>query len=204
MRYFNKLFIWENKKHLKILKDYRCDIVEYFKNVDYSYYSGPVENEKAIKLRQKINMESGAVLTALEVATVEPVITYSPPPAVGGLAGDINTVKNIFNLHNFQMSSQEVLDFVDQAIGIYKTDYFKSYLRTFNPFHWLTLLILEIIRIPFYILGAVGFNRAKIETSFIGRLSKGIAFLLGLLLTIVQLSEKFGVIDTIKKILSFS
>ncbi len=180
MRCFNRLFIWENNKYFRILQAYRKDVIEYFKNTKFSWYSDPVENDSAIELREKINMSAYSVIIALETAKVNPVVTYTPPPMVGGVTKHIDVVKNIFILHSFRMDSEDILDFIDQAIGVYRTDRKKSLIRTINPFYWLTFILIEVIKIPFFILGTVGFDQNRLESSMIGRLFKGIALIVGL------------------------
>lgn len=101
-----------------------------------------------------------------------------------------------------QVKPVEVVDFIDRAIGVYTSDRANSIIRTLNPFFWLILILEIVVRSPFYVLRVAGFNQKKMEESFLGRLTKGVIALAGLAFTVVQIAEKLGYIDNIKKLIS--
>jgi hypothetical protein len=125
-------------------------------------------------------------------AGVNPSIRYTPSPAVGGYIQNIDLVQNIFNLHRFHIASNNLLDFVDRAIGIYENNSGRAFRRAINPFFYLGLAFDLVARIPFVLIGRAGFNRQKAEESLVGRLIKGAIYIitaLASLLTVLQLLD---------------
>lgn len=82
---------------------------------------------------------------------------------------------NLFDLREFHIPPAKVIDGLDRAIGDYQRLERRLYWKMFNPFFWIGWLFLKIIRIPFRILGAAGFDTEKIENSVGGRTIKAIS-----------------------------
>jgi len=150
-----------------------------------------LESEGARRARGETNRLLDECRSIIVLAGVSPIITYVPPPAIGGYVQRIDILTNLFNLHNFEISLDTVFDHIDRAIGVYERDEFRACIRTFNPFFWLGLLLDFIVEIPFSLLGKAGFNKSTIEESLLGRIAKTIMYLVTLLaslLTILQLT----------------
>jgi len=176
---YKKITIWENRRRVKLLNEYKVLVSTYFNNIEQSDLSLNVrENEKAKQIRTGINKNLDRIHSFIVLAGINPRINYYPPPAVGGLVVNIDTVNDIFNLHHFQIGPQQLLDFIDRAIGIYENDKRNSLLRTRNPLFWLGLIIDYIVSLPFKIIGYIGFDQNKIESSNIGKIVKGIFYLI--------------------------
>jgi len=176
MNYYKKITIWENNKRVRLLSEFRELVVTYFNNIKYLGFgsSGVSENEKAREARIKINMILDKMYFIIISAGVNPIMYYTPPPAIGGLTRDIDLVINIFNLYRFRINPQLLLDFIERAIGVYENDGLKALLRTVNPFFWLGLISDYIVSLPFKVFGEIGFNQEKIESSITGKIIKGI------------------------------
>ncbi len=199
MRLYTKISWWENKKRLQLLHEFREEVVTYFNNSEYSWQAeGMIENDNAKQARTKINRVMHEIHAIIKLARVNPVVTSTPPPAIGGYVKQVDVILNIFNLQPYQVSSDVILDHIDRAIGVYESNIGRSLRRTLNPFFWLGLTLDYIVEVPFFLLGKVGFNRKKIEDSLIGRLVKTVFYLLSSLfyfLAILQLTgylEKFN------------
>lgn len=196
--YYKKIPIWENRKRLKLLKEFRNLVITYFNNIKIDLFN-PIENQQAIETRRQINLLIDKVHFIVISAGILPVIYYTPPPAVGGLAGDIDLIYNIFNLHRFQIKPQYLLDFIDRAIGVYENDKLNALLRTLNPLFWISLILDYIVSLPFKFIGKIGFNQNKIESSIVGRLIKGALYLITVFAAFLTILEKLGYL---KKFLS--
>jgi hypothetical protein len=135
-----------------------------------------------------------------------PLVSYRDPPALGGRTiPNIDMMQNIFNLDDFSIPIQTVVDYIQRAIGYYQDDMIHALFRTINPFWWLWKLVAFIIRLPFRIVGWAGFESKKIEASSGGKLYKAIAglviFMAGLVTftaSIVQILDSFDLIQPIK------
>lgn len=176
---------WENIKRRRELEIYRQNIEKYFERVDFSDYSRSlIDNNETKKIRTFLNKQSGFIQVYLLGVGVSPDVVHTPPPAIGGYVQRINLVENLFNLFNYDIEHQILVDTIDKAVGIYEKDFFSSVIRTINPLFWFGKLLEIIASIPFYLLGSVGFNRRKIENSTAGKLVKWLIKFLTLLLAV--------------------
>jgi hypothetical protein len=193
MNYYKKIPIWENRRRIDFLIKFRNLVVNYFNNVTYEQWGlGVVENEEAKKARTEINMSLHKAHFTTIAAGVNPSVFYTPPPAIGGITGDINVLLNIFHLHYYTINPQEALDIIDRAIGTYEDDRINSIIRIFNPFFWLDLLLDYIVSLPFKILGKFGLNQEKIEDSALGKIIKGILYLILVVAAFLEILDKLG------------
>ncbi|MCD6271380.1 MAG: hypothetical protein J7K30_00705 [Deltaproteobacteria bacterium] len=151
-----------------------------------------IEEEAARVARVKINRVMVETHDIILNSGINPTLTWTPPPALGGYVRDIDLIQNIFNLHGFRIGPDEVMDYIDKTIGIYESNHKPSLIRTFNPFFYIGLVFDAISELPFIAIGKFGFNRQKVESSVIGRVVKGILYLITVvaaLLTILQILD---------------
>lgn len=99
-------------------------------------------------------------------------VIYTDPPAIGGRRSNLNLLDNIFNLQNYDIEPQIIIDFIDQAIGVYERDFTSSIIRTFNPLFWAGKVLEAIASVPFMVLGRLGLPQQKIESSPLGVIIK--------------------------------
>ncbi len=193
MTYYTKILPWENNSRLDKLAEFRALVIEYFNNSHAEWMVDErIEQPKAEEARVKINRMMNGVHDIILYAGVNPSIRYTPPPAVGGYIQNIGLVQNIFNLHRFQIAPNNLLDFIDRAIGIYENNSGPAFRRAINPFFYVGLVFDLVARIPFVLVGRAGFNRKKAEESLVGRVTKGVIYIitaLASLLTVLQLLD---------------
>ena len=202
MRHYTKILIWENRRRHNKLIEFRNLVVEYFTNIHVEWLSDRrIQNQTARVARNKINQAMDEAHSIILHSGTIPILTIDPPPAVGGYRTDVDLIDNIFNLDRFYIGEgihrecNDILDFIDRAIGIYESNYESALVRMFNPFFYLGLVFDAILALPFIAIGKLGFNRQKAETSAIGRLVKGIMFLAPFL-TILHL---LGFLEPVKQ-----
>jgi hypothetical protein len=166
--------ILQNLESIRTLKKFKKYAERYFENVDYgSYGLTAVEKPTAKKIRSQLNLMLERTKRALSSVEVSPDICDASRPTAAGYEEGVYLVDNIFNLHQLKISPQTLLDYVERAIGVYGDDRFKSLVRTLNPLFWLSMVLDYISGLPFAILGALGFNRSKMEDGSCGRFLKG-------------------------------
>ncbi len=171
MRHYKKIFVFENIQRHNVLIEFRNNVVKYFNNIKYDSYLGePTENEIAQKMRYEININFTKISNIIHTSGISTSMHYSPPPAVGGLAADIDLIGNIFNLKRFTINPQYITDMIDRSIGIYKDDFSKSIIRLINPIFYIRTILEIISDIPFWLLGIVGFNQSAAEQAILGKL----------------------------------
>lgn len=207
MRFFNEILIWENKRRVQKLLEFRSDVVEYFSNSKYDWMNRErIENDKSKAARQKLNRALEYAHDVLICSGTGTQIRYTPPAAIGGYIQDLDLVENIFNLQNYQISHNNLLDIIDRAIGIYESDQSSAVIRVVNPFFYLEIFLDWISTIPFKLLAKLGFNQVKAQESFIGKIFKGLVYLITALasfLTVLQLIDHLDPAkDLIRKIIA--
>ena len=135
----------QNILRRNVLKEYRSLVEKYFQNIDYNEYSRDIiDSGESRDIRKLLNSKNEAIQTIFRDVGITPDVVYTPPPAIGSYIQQINLIDNLFNLQNYDIETQALLDFIDQVDGAYKLDFINSILRTLNPFYWLGKL-LEII-----------------------------------------------------------
>ena len=184
MRHYTKILVWENNRRLKKLIAFRELIIEYF-NDDTNTATANVA-------RNKINRSLNQVHSIVLQSGTNPIYTWRAPPIAGGYSAKIDLISNVFNLDDYLTEYGLVLDLIDRSIGIYESNAKSAFIRIFNPFFYVGLTFDFISDLPFIALGKLGFNRQKAKSSTIGRIVKGVLYLITVFaafLTILHLLE---------------
>jgi hypothetical protein len=193
LNYYRRILPWENNRRLDKLAEFRALVIQYFNNSRAEWMvDGRIEKPDAEETRVKINRMMDETHDIILCSGVNPSIRHIPPAVVGGYIQNIDLVQNVFNLNRFQITANNLLDFIDRSIGIYESNNRPALLRAINPFFYLGLALDLVARIPFVIIGRAGFNRQKVEESLAGRLVKESIYIvtaLASLLTVLQLLD---------------
>jgi len=152
-------------------------------------------NDASQKARHEINQLLTDVAGSLDLMGVSRFVVWTPPPIIGGYIQNVDLIGNIFGLTAFDIPSQAVFDCIDRAIGAYEKECRRLKHKSFNPFYWVGLLIVWVLRLPFKLLGAAGFNAAKAENSFGGKLAKVIIGLVTFTAAVVKIADDWGMIS---------
>ena len=160
---------------------------------------GRIEEEGAREARVKINRIMDETHDIILYSGINPTLTWTPPPAVGGYVRNVDLIQNIFNLHGYRIGANEVLDFIDRAIGVYETNHRSSFIRAFNPFFYIGLVFDAIADLPFIAIGKLGFNREKAESSVMGRLIKGVLYLITVIAALLTILQLLDYLEPVKK-----
>lgn len=198
------LSYFECRRNLERLQEFRELVVTYFKNVSYEFGFEVSENEQARKARQKINLKLTKITTAFYKTPATRSIYYSPPPAVGGFAGTVELLGNIFNLNRFQISPQILIDAIEQAIGFYEDELPKALIRTVNPFAWIYKILSLIIAVPFSLVELAGFDASAIQRSLVGRIIKALIELIVLSASFLTALYYLGYLNAFKRVFGLS
>lgn len=152
--------------------EFRQLLTSYRENIQYEYVGrDPRENAVARETRPKINQRVAEVRQSLLVAGLRPIAFIGPPPAVGGVAGNLDILENIFQLHNYRISLKFVIDMIDRGIGYYEATFRSSIIATASPVFWIKKLLQYISEIPFDMLGIAGFDQNRIRSTRLGQLA---------------------------------
>ena len=191
MRHYTKILRWENAKRLSKLMEFRKLIIEYFNNHR--------NTNVADVARSKINRYMNEVHSIVVQSGINPIYTWRAPPIAGGYSAKIDLIINIFNLDDYFTEYDLVLDLIDRSIGIYESNTKWARFRIFNPFFYIGLGLDFISDLPFIALGKLGFNRQKARTSAVGRLVKGVLFLIPIFAAFLTTLHHLGYLDPVKQ-----
>ena len=199
MRYYTKILIWENKRWLNKLREFRPLMIRYFNNSRVGFGGGRVEESAAKEARREINRLRDEIHSIILNSGIDPSFSWTPPAAVGDDETEIDLIEDIFNLDQFDIGPNNLLDLIDRAIGKYDSNRKSAFIRTFNPFFYLGLVLDTISDLPFIAIGIFGFNRQKIKASTIGRLVKGILYLTIIVAAVLTILHLLNLVEPIKQ-----
>ena len=199
MRYHTRILIWENKRRLNRLREFRSLMIRYFNNSRVGFGGGRVEESPAKEARREINRLREEIHSIILNSGIDPVFSWAPPSAVGGDETEIDLIEEIFDLDQFDIGPNNVLGLIDKAIGEYDSNRKSAFIRTFNPFFYLGRVLDTISDLPFIIIGILGFNRQKIRASAVGRLVKGILYLIIIVAALLTILHLLDFVEPIKQ-----
>jgi hypothetical protein len=184
------MLYWESKHRLSELLEFRELVVTYFRHRTIPHFDTVCEDDTARRARDELNLRMNAAIRSCFRIGESLTVFYSPPPAIGGFTGDLNLIRNMFDLHSYHIPPARIVDALDRAIGDYKRLQCDLYRSLWNPFYWLRLGFTNLLGVPFRILDAAGFDARAMEQTIGGKVAKaiiGFVTLLAGVLTILSL-----------------
>lgn len=188
MREYKDLFIWENLQNIKILENYLHTIKEYRKSCEEN------KRSKTDSLRENLMMDSEQIENLLLMAGVLPVTSYGAPALgyrtmniVYSLPFFIQTSDNPLNRGNDQLN--QIYDYYNRAIGVYKRNQFRSLINIINPFLYIRMLSNLLLEPLFYLFSV----SKEQQESGIWRILRLILNVLAYIASIWVLIEKFNI-----------
>ena len=201
MNHYTRILIWENRRRLDRLREFRSLIIRYFNNSQIGFGGGRVEESAAKEARREINRLRDEIHSLILNSGIDPVFSWTPPAAVGGDETEIDLIEEIFDLDQFDIGANNVLGLIDSAIREYDSNRKSAFVRTLNPFFYLGRVLDAITDLPFIIIGILGFNREKIKASTIGRLVKGILYLIIIVAAVLTILHLLNLVEPITQFL---
>ena len=201
MRHYSKILIWENKRRFNKLIEFRELAIEYFNNSRPTGWenSGRIEEDAAREARLKINLVRNEVHSIILNSGTIPVLSWTASASIGSYVREIDLIHNIFNLNGFQIGPDHVQDCIEGAIGIYQSNHKKALVRTVNPFFYIGVVLDAISNLPFIAIEKFGFNQQKAKASAIGRLFKGVFYLIPIVAATIVILKAFESFEPVKQ-----
>lgn len=200
MRHYTKILIWENNRRLNKLIEFRKLIFAYFDNSRVEWITdGRIEEIAAHEARVKINRAMREISSMIFQSGMAPTLHWIPPATVRAHVVNVNLIENIFRLDELFIDPRHVLDIIDRSIGIYDSNAKWARIKIFNPLFYIGLVLDFISDLPFIALGKLGFNRQKARSSAIGRIVKGVLYLITILAAFLTTLHHLGYLDPVKQ-----
>lgn len=195
---YKDITCWENKRRHATLSRFHNLLKTYFRHSQSGQFGFRVETERAQRARTEINLmisEISAIVRAADNATI---VIWTPPPVIGGPTESVDLLLDVFNLDRFYISPCELFDQIIRTRGVYQSDKKRSIIRTINPLWWMKNIIIRVSRFPFFIIGAAGFDTARIEQSVIGRLIKFILITISTTASVLVIADLLGALEWLR------
>ncbi len=202
MRYYNKILIWENKRRLNKLREFRSLMIRYFNNSRIGFGGGRVEESAAKEAKRDLNRLREEIHSIILNSEMDPSFSWTRPAAAGGDDMEIDLIENLFNLDQFDIGPSNVLGIIDKTIGQHDSNRKSAFIRTLNPFFYIGVVLDTISDLPFIFVGLFGFNRKKIRTSAIGRPIKAILYLTTIIAALLAILHFSGFLEPTSRYIS--
>jgi len=128
-------------------------------------------------------------------------VKSAPPPAVGGIIISQNILMAAIADNSYGgIERQLILDTLNMIIGACETHVEAEWSRLKNPLNWLREGLKFVIRIPFMIFEASGFNVSKVEEHLFAKLFKVIEVIVIIYILFRLGLGRESIVETIKDI----
>lgn len=199
---------WSAKSDLQFIQAFKSDVDELWKLEDkYANWQHPnprylgnppdvKDDPDYQKVRERV---AKGVSRATRIASrlqVPVALVSSPPPVIARSAPTIRTTmfEVILTDRTYRrIPRQEIKDDLNRAVGACEDEVRAERRHALNPAWWLWTAFVFILRIPFIVLKAAGFNTDKFESELWAKLFK-LAYAAGLLYLATRWGIKANVI----------
>lgn len=146
-RHYRGITFRENSARIKLLAQFKDLINDYFSNSTLNMLEGTyTEKQPASEAKAAINLIIKKAYHTIRLADIKTSAASISSVAIGIKDQNIDLVLNIFNLGRHNIAPETALDFIEDAIDVYKSNRLSSLVRTVNPLFWLKVLFHHIVR----------------------------------------------------------
>lgn len=154
----DRLTIVRNRHRARDLRIFRARVLAYFEQFEYDESDLPVDWQKVRALRAEINRLLPRIVQIVQAADLG---AASPGSAQHPAARALDILNNIFSDRYAHGAYQEILDVTDMAIGVYDTGRSAAWIRTINPFHYVTTALGFVFGLPRRAFAAIGIGHPR-------------------------------------------
>jgi hypothetical protein len=124
--------------------------------------------------RQQVSVDMTRAVRMARKLGVPVDYTSLPAPAFGGYPIPFNLFESVLldPSHGEGVEGQAIVDALNRTVGAARDRVHTEAMHLINPAWWLWSLLVFVLRIPFIVLNAAGFNTDKIEDNLWSRLFK--------------------------------
>lgn len=163
--------------------------IETLKEFKDDWLSFVSTGQEEIDVRQRINVKMHTVIKFYRAIGIGTTFFYTPPPAIGGFACEVEMFSNIFSLHQWEISNQKVVDILDRGIGAYYEKRRVFLLNCINPLIW----VKNLIMLPIILLEYLGFDKVRIEQNILVKIYQVFSAFITVAVTVLTLFQLLGI-----------
>lgn len=164
-----KLTIFSVKKRIALLESFLQLSQGYFNSLVHSSFGESSETNTSIEIRSQLNGLVGKVEFYVSESDTSDTYRYRAAPVAGGYQQNIPLIHNIFSLQQYRIPPLILFDTIERALADYQDDVQYAWIRTFNPFFWISVAIHQLVILPFRLLSTSGFDGEKAQHSYVGK-----------------------------------
>lgn len=201
---YRRIPIWETNrrigalgKFVKLLSEY-ANLLQPSANHWTDEQTSDTQQEISSK-RVGLNLECLAISRIVQGADISPVVIWTPPPIVGGYEHRVNLITDMFQLEKHGIGLDALSDVLIRAMGVYQHDLTAAWVRTLNPFFWVSLPIEWVSYLPFRAIGFLGWNTDQASDSLLGRTVQGVLVLGQTIAVYLGIAESLGLLTVLKR-----
>ena len=164
-----KLTVFSVIKRIAMLETFLLLSQGYFNSLVVSSFGESAETNVSMDFRSQLNGLVGKVEYYVSESDTSDTYHYRAAPVAGGYQQNVPLIQNIFALQQNRISPLLLFDTIERAIADYQDDVQYAWIRTFNPFFWISVAIHQLVILPFKLLSTSGFDGEKAQHSYVGK-----------------------------------
>jgi hypothetical protein len=158
MKPHDRLTIIRNRHRARDLRIFRERVRVYFELFEYDTRDVPVDWDAVRAARAEIHRMLPRVAQIVQAADLGASAVASPRSTAGRA---VEILHEIFSDRYARGEYQEILDVIDMAVGVYDATRYGAWLRTVNPFHYVSAALGFVAGLPYRGLVAIGLLRPR-------------------------------------------
>lgn len=203
---YRRIPVWETNRRIRVLKEYIRLVAEYAtlssKSEDFeTREQADTTRQQLSARRMDLDIQLQNAEHVVQGSGISPLVTWSPPPMVGGYPHQVDLMADMFQLEQHGIDFSALSDVLLRAMGVYQQDKTAAWLRTLNPFYWISVPIEWASYLPFRIIGFLGQDADRASQSLLGRTIQGVLVLGQTVAVYLGIAEKFGLLQVLKRFL---
>jgi hypothetical protein len=144
-KHYKEITFMENRVRLMLLMEFRNLVLRYFDNSTLNMLEGCyTEKPEAREARSGINPIIQKAYRTIRLADIKTSSASTSIIASGIKGRNIDLILNIFNLGRNNIPPGAAIDYIEEAVDVYKSNRLPSLIRTLNPFFWIKVLLSNI------------------------------------------------------------
>lgn len=144
-KHYKELTFGENRERLRLLMEFQGLVAAYFENSRLNLMNGSYnENQEASEAREAINGILQQAYSIIRCADVRTSSASSASVTMVGHSQNIDLILNIFNLGRNDIPPHAVMDYIERAVDVYRSNRLNAFIRTINPFFWISVFVKHI------------------------------------------------------------
>ena len=139
-KYYDSITLTENRSRLKLLTDFRSLVIIYFDNSRLNLMTGEyIEENDAAEAKVAINLILKEAYNMIRLANIKTYSASNTVLATSRHGKSMDIILNIFNLGRNEIPHETAVEYIDRAIKVYRSNRLDSFIRTMNPFFWISI-----------------------------------------------------------------